>query len=89
MTDKAITTDNAKVKMGRLMEVIDKDTRKDEDEVIDYTDRIKYVVWVEDSDGKNERPLMLTAEQIKAAEKLAAENPEDIPQRSLLTDIMD
>ena len=48
-----------------------------------------YVVWVEDADGKNERPLVLTPKMLEYAEVIAEANPEDIPQKSIIQDMLD
>lgn len=48
-----------------------------------------HAVWVEDSDGKNERCIMLTDRELRIAERRAERNPEDVPKKPFLTDLFD
>ena len=48
-----------------------------------------FAVWVEDHTGENERCLLFTQAEIEKAEKRALENPEDVPKKSVLSDILD
>ena len=48
-----------------------------------------YAVWVEDADGKDERCLLFTNKELDRAEKRASKNKEDIPAKSLLTNMLD
>ena len=72
----------ARVKQGRIIDV-------------DNTERVfgsalKYnAVWVEDSNGKNERCLLFTDDEIQKAEERAAKNIEDLTKRSFVTDLLD
>ena len=50
--------------------------------------KVYLVIHVQDTDGK-EVPLMMTQDQFEVAKKRAARNPEDVPAKSLLTDLMD
>ena len=46
-------------------------------------------VFVEDTNGENQRCLLLTDYEIHRVEHRAKRNQEDIPQKSLITDILD
>lgn len=71
-----------RIKMGRLKEV-DNTARK-------FGEALTYIaVWVEDENGKNERPLLFTADAIKEAEERAKKNMEDVPNRDFLTNLFD
>ena len=48
-----------------------------------------YAVWVEDADGKRERPILLTANQLRVADARAKANPEDCPRKGWLVDLLD
>jgi hypothetical protein len=71
-----------RVKQGRLIKV-------------DNTGRLfgssnSYLaVWVEDGDGKNERCLLFTQDEINKAEVRASKNIEDLTKKSFLTDLLD
>lgn len=47
------------------------------------------LLWVEDENGGNERPIMLTDSELKSAEERAKKNPEDIKKRGFLQNILD
>lgn len=50
----------------------------------------KYVfVYLEDSEGDNERPYLFTPNQLKVAAERAQKNPEDLLDKSLLSDWFD
>ena len=72
----------AKVVAGRLIPVKNLEKKAAANE--DY-----FACWVEDADGGNERCLLLTEYQIEAAEDRANRNPEDVPEKGLLTDLLD
>jgi len=76
--------DDEPVKMGRLLRVYNALRKK-----FSNANRLYYAVWVEDADGGNERCLLFTKNELDKAEHRAAKNPEDIPQRSVLTDLLD
>ena len=67
---------------GRLFKVLNKDRKFGSSQ--DY-----YIMHAEDEDGGNERPLAFTEASLKAAEELAARNPEDVPKKSFITDLLD
>lgn len=74
--------EQVRVKMGRLIRVWNTEKRKMEN--------IGYVsVWVEDADGKNERCLLFTENEIKRAEHRASKNIEDLTKKDFLTDLLD
>lgn len=71
-----------KIRAGRLQMVENKDRK--------FGSALEYfALWVEDSNGKNERCLLFTEKEIKAAEKRAAKNPEDLTKKGWLTDLLD
>ena len=71
---------SASVKLGRLIAVTNQHRRQGTNDV-----PVLNALWIEDSDGGNERCIMLSPRMLKAAEYLAQKNPEDIPSRSLLS----
>lgn len=74
--------EQVKVKAGRLLTVWN--TLKKRNEKLGYK-----AVWVEDADGSNERCLLFTEKEIARAEARAKKNPEDIPAKSIITDLLD
>jgi hypothetical protein len=76
--------DKVKVKAGRLIKVWNEDRRKFSNAKLEYIS-----VWVEDADGKNERCLLFTENEIKTAEKRAENNLEDLTDKSFFTDFID
>ncbi len=88
--NKAIVLDDCRIVPGRIVRVLDKKKGTyDPDGSEDETKNVKLAVWVENADGKNERPLMFTKDTLRAAEILAEENQEDIPQKSVIQDMID
>jgi hypothetical protein len=70
------------VKLGRIFTVDNKDRA--------FGSALKYnMVWVEDSNGKNERALLFTSDEIEKAEARAERNPEDIKDRKWLRRLID
>ena len=50
----------------------------------------KYVfVYLEDSQGDNEKPYLFTPNQLRTARKRAEESPEDLAEKGLLADWFD
>lgn len=76
--------DKVKVKAGRLIRVWNEDRRKFSNAKMQYIS-----VWVEDADGKNERCLLFTDNEIKTAEERAENNLEDLTDKSFFTDFID
>lgn len=74
--------DQVRVKLGRLIRV--KNTNRKFGELETYI-----AVQVEDADGSNERCLLFTEMQVKAAEKRAKLNEEDLTTKSFITDLID
>ena len=76
--------DDKTVRAGRLIRV--KNTKKPK-----FSNaKNQYVsVWVEDSNGKNERCLLFTDRELQLAEKRANKNPEDCTKKGLLQDMLD
>lgn len=81
--EQAIKLDGNIVKMGRLIHVYNKNGKKE------TSQNYWIAVQVEDANGKNERCLLFTPEEIKIAEERAKNNSEDIPEKSLIQDIID
>ena len=72
----------ARVKNGRLITVGNKDRK--------FGSANEYVaVWVEDSNGKDERCLLFTQREIDNAAKRAGKNIEDLTKKSWLTTVTD
>lgn len=72
----------SRIKAGRLISVSNKDRK--------FGSALEYfALWVEDSNGKNERCLLFTEDEIKKAEERANRNPEDLTKKSFLTDLFD
>lgn len=74
--------DLVRVKAGRLIRVWNQDKKPAAKDL--------YVsVWVEDANGKNERCLLFTENEIKRAEERAIKNQEDLTKKGFFTDLMD
>jgi hypothetical protein len=74
--------DKVKAKKGRLVRV-ENESRK-------FGGNSTYVaMWVEDANGKKERCLLFSEDQIRIAEERAAKNKEDLTKRSFFTDFID
>jgi hypothetical protein len=76
--------DKVKVKAGRLIKVWNTEKKKFSNAKPWYIS-----LWVEDADGKNERCLLFTENEIRKAEERAAKNEEDLTSKSFFTDIID
>lgn len=74
--------DKTKVRKGRLIRVWNQQRKFGANE--------KYVsVWVEDANGKNERCLLFSEDQIEVAATRAAKNKEDLTKKNWVTDKFD
>lgn len=71
-----------RIEAGKLIKVFNKNRQGNSKYV--YT-----AVWVEDSDGTNERCLLFTAKEIARAEHRAKRNPEDLTEKNFITDLLD
>lgn len=76
--------DKVKIKAGRLVRVWNTERKKFSNAAPKYV-----AVWVEDADGKNERCLLFTENQIKVAEERAKKNQEDLTKKSFVTNLLD
>ena len=76
--------DKTTIKSGRLIQVWN-DLRPK----FSNAKKVYWAVWVEDANGKNERCLLFTDKEIKAAEYRASRNEEDLTKKSLLTNLLD
>lgn len=76
--------DVVKIKSGRLVRVWNTEKKKFSNAAPKYVS-----VWVEDADGKNERCLLFTENEIKRAEDRSNKNKEDLTKKSFFTDIID
>lgn len=74
----------ARVKAGRLISVFNDKRRK-----FSNAKKTYHALWIEDEDGGNERCLLFTDNELKRAEYRAKRNPEDCPDKSFLTDLLD
>ncbi len=70
------------VKAGRLIKIFNRNRQGNEN--VFYT-----AVWVEDTDGTNERCLLFTEKELERAEKRSLKNPEDWVKKSFFTDLLD
>jgi hypothetical protein len=74
--------DKVKVRAGRLIRVFNT--------IPKHNSKPWYIsIWVEDADGRNERCLLFTENEIKRAEDRANKNKEDLTNKSLFTDLID
>jgi hypothetical protein len=74
--------DKVKVKAGRLIKVFNSKPKPNA--------KSWYVsIWVEDADGKNERCLLFTENEIKRAEERANKNREDLTNKNFFTNFLD
>ena len=91
MSKKALKLDDQRVIPGRIIRVINKAKpgEMDNDEVVDHTENILNMIWIEDADGGNERAICLTPVMLQCAENLARSNKEDIPKKSVIQDMID
>ena len=80
--EDALKIDEVSAKAGRLIRVYNKMKKA-------AAKRSYYSVWVEDADGSNERCLLFTEKELERAEDRARKNPEDLPKKGFLTDLMD
>lgn len=72
----------ARVKKGRLINV---DNSKRE-----FGSALSYkAIWVEDSNGINERCLLFTDAEIKKAEQRAKKNQEDLTKKGFWSNVLD
>jgi hypothetical protein len=76
--------EDVKVVAGRLVPVFNTERKAFSNAKKQYT-----AIWVEDADGENERCLLFTDAEIKAAEYRASRNPEDLTEKSWWTNIQD
>ena len=74
--------DNVTVKAGRIIRVKNSKQHR-------MASPVYHSVWVEDADGENERCLLFTARELAVAEARAAKNPEDIPEKGMIQDMLD
>lgn len=76
--------DDVPVYLGRIVRV--KNTLKPK---FSNANTEYYAIFVEDSDGSNERCLLFTQNEIKMAEYRSMRNQEDLTKRSFLVDLFD
>lgn len=76
--------DKTTIKNGRLVQVWN-----DERPIFSNSAKTYWAVWVEDASGKNERCLLFTDDQIKAAQQRAEKNKEDLTKKNLVIDLLD
>jgi hypothetical protein len=76
--------DKVRVKAGRLIKVWNTEKKKFSNAAPKYVS-----VWVEDADGGNERCLLFTEREIKAAEDRASKNLEDLTKKDFVTNLVD
>jgi hypothetical protein len=76
--------DKVSIKAGRLVRV--KNTLRPK---FTNAKTVYYAVQVEDANGKNERCLLFTENEIKNAEYRSSRNKEDLTDKDFLTDLFD
>ena len=81
---KVFPLESVKIKAGRLIPVWNSERPK-----FSNADKTYQSIWVEDSDGKNERCLLFTEAEIKRAEHRASRNKEDLTKKGILTNLFD
>ena len=74
--------DQVKIKQGRLIRVENKDR-------IFGSAETYVAVQVEDANGKNERCLLFTDNEINIAQERAEKNKEDLTSKSFVTNLLD
>lgn len=74
--------DKVKIKAGRLIKVFNTKPKP-------HAKPWYVSVWVEDADGKNERCLLFTENEIKIAEDRANKNKEDLTNKNFFTNLLD
>jgi len=82
MENDAIILNDETVKEGHIIKVYNKNRPK-----FSNAKRSYYCIWVQKDD--KEFPIMLTERELNIAIDRAKKNPEDIPQKSFITDILD
>ncbi len=81
MTEKI---DDVRVAAGRLIRVKNTQRPKFSNAKSEYL-----AVFVEDSNGGNERCLLFTDRELAVAERRAQRNPEDLTKKTLLENLFD
>lgn len=74
----------ATAKSGRLIKVNNTKIPK-----LSNANKEYFAVWVEDSNGKNERCLLFTEHEIKNAEYRASKNVEDLTKKNFFSNLID
>jgi len=74
--------DKQRVKAGRLISV--ENTKRRTNGAMEYNS-----LWVEDTDGQNERCWFLTLKDVEMLEYRSQRNKEDWTKKGLITDILD
>lgn len=75
---------SAAIKSGRIVEVENTNRPK-----FSRANKRYFAIWVEDSDGQNERCLLFSKAEILAAEHRAIKNPEDLTKKSWIQNLLD
>ena len=76
--------DKNMIKNGRMIRVSNTEKKKFSNANEQYV-----ALWVEDSNGKNERCLLFTESAIKVAEERAKKNQEDLTKKNLIINFLD
>ncbi len=74
--------DKVKIKAGRLIKVFNTKPKP-------HAKSWYVSVWVEDANGKNERCLLFTENEIKRAEERSNKNQEDLTNKDFFTNLLD
>ena len=81
---KAEKLDDSMVVKGRLIKVKNTIKPKFSNAKDEYVS-----LWVENADGKGERCLLFTERELGIAERRAIKNPEDLPKKPMIVDLLD
>lgn len=81
---RSLQLENVRVKAGRLIKVWNTERPKFSNAKRYYT-----AVWVEDSNGRNERCWLLTDKEIERLEHRSQRNKEDWTKKSFWTNLLD
>lgn len=82
--EKVQKIDKVAVKMGRLIKVVN--TKKPK---LSNAKDVYWAVQVEDANGKRERCILLTDNELRRAEHRASRNQEDLTKKGFFTDTLD
>ena len=83
-TAKSEQLQKASIKAGRIVKV--KNTLRPK---FSNANHVYYAVWVEDSNGRNERCFLLTSKELERLEHRSLKNKEDWTKKGFFTNLFD